>query len=101
MSRALRHLVLCFILLAAQQAAQAHAFTHLRQAPKGDPDKSVPASHPAAQCLVFHAMDSVLPSGNLELEPLRITPDAPLSIALFLPIPARIQFDSRAPPLAS
>ena len=94
MSRALRQLLVVFALLFAQQAAQLHDFAHLPQAGQ----KGVPASHPAAKCLAFHAVDSALPCGAVALDPPRIEPLAPVLVALPISRAPRIEFESRAPP---
>jgi hypothetical protein len=58
-TRTLKCLLLAVIVLFAQQAAQWHALAHagdqLAQSHKGKP-----LSHPAEQCLAFHAIDSAL-----------------------------------------
>jgi len=57
--RTLNCLFLALVVLLAQQAAQLHALAHahneLAQTHKGQP-----LSHPAEQCLAFHAIDSAL-----------------------------------------
>jgi hypothetical protein len=99
MNRVWRHLFLVLALLFAQQAAQLHAFSHVRHALQSDPDKGAPSStHPAAQCLAFHAVDSVLPCGKIALDPPRIEPAPPAFVALPLSRAPRIAFRSRAPP---
>jgi hypothetical protein len=99
MSRAWRHLFIAFALLFAQQAAQLHALTHVRDALSGK--STPPASHLGAKCLAFHAVDSALPCGAVALEPERIEPLAPAFVALPLSRSPRIEFDSRAPPTLS
>lgn len=104
MNRTLRHLLIALALLFGQQAAQLHAFSHLDQERSrvAGGEKSVPpAGHPAAQCLMFHAVDSALPTQLAVFEPVRAAPPAPAHVTLPLPFPPRIEFDSRAPPLLS
>ena len=102
MTRTLRHLLIALALLLGQQAAQLHAFSHLAQNQTriAGGEKSVPpAGHPAAQCLMFHAVDSALHPQLAAFEPVRALPPAPLQVTLPLPLPPRIEFDSRAPPV--
>ena len=104
MNRTLRHLLIALALLFGQQAAQLHAFSHLVQDPSrvAGGEKSVPpAGHPAAQCLMFHAVDSALPTLLAVFEPVRAAPPAPAHVTLPLPLRPRIVFDSRAPPVLS
>lgn len=104
MNRSLRHLLIALALLFGQQAAQVHALSHLAQDPSrvAGGEKGVPpAGHPAAQCLMFHAMDSVLPSLAAALDLSHVAPEAPASFTLPLPLSPRIEFDSRAPPVFS
>ena len=104
MRRTFRHLLIAVALVFAQQAAQLHALSHLKQdlikAERGG--RCIPpVSHPAEQCIAFHAVDSALPALALALEPARIA--FPTFAATILPLllPPRIEFDSRAPPLFS
>jgi len=102
MKRTPRHLLIAAALVFAQQAAQLHALSHLKQdlikAERGG--KCVPpVNHPAEQCIAFHAVDSVL--SNLALEPVRVVLPVLALAALPLPYPPRIEFDSRAPPVPS
>jgi len=102
MNRTLRRLLIALALLLGQQAAQLHAFSHLAQDQARIPgsEKSVPpAGHPAAHCLMFHAVDSALPTLLAVFEPVRAAPPEPAHITLPLPLPPRIEFDSRAPPI--
>ena len=104
MNRTLRHLLIALALLFGQQAAQLHAVSHLAQDPfrmAGGEQGTPPAGHPAAQCLMFHAVDSVLPTLMAAIEPVRAAPPAPAHVGLPLPFPPRIEFDSRAPPVLS
>ena len=102
--RILRHVLIALAVLLGQQATQLHAFSH--QAPDlsrgaGGDKGAPPSGHAAAQCLAFHAMDSVLPSVAPALELHHVPPAAPGSFALPLAFPPRIVFDSRAPPVFS
>lgn len=104
MNRALRHVLIASALLFGQQAAQLHALSHLGQdqARIAGGGKSVPpAGHPAAQCLMFHAVDSALATLLAVSEPVRAAPPAPVHVTLPLPSRPRIVFDSRAPPVLS
>lgn len=104
MNRTLRYVLIAAALLFAQQAAQLHAFAHVPHDPaktergsKGGPI----SGHLAAQCLTFHAVDSALP--NLARAP-QLQQAAPAAAAYFvlpLPLLARFEFDSRAPPFLS
>jgi hypothetical protein len=104
MTRTLRYLLVATAVLFAQQGAQWHAFSHLgrglaaaQRGEKGAP----PLSHPAEQCIAYHAVDSALPALALAVNPPRIALPAIPPVVLPLPFPPRIEFDSRAPPLLS
>lgn len=104
MNRTLRHLLVAAALVFAQQAAQLHALSHVQRdlatAERGG--KCVPPlSHPAEQCIAYHAVDSTLPSLAAGIEPSRVSLPAAASVALPLPLAPRIEFDSRAPPVLS
>ena len=104
MSRTLRHLLIALALLFGQQAAQLHAFSHLTQNQfrvAGEEKSAPPSGHPAAQCLMFHAVDSALPTLLAAFEPVRAAPPAAAPVTLPLPFRPRIEFDSRAPPVLS
>jgi hypothetical protein len=104
MNRSLRHLLLALALVFAQQAAQLHALSHLQHdmARAERSGKCVPpVSHPAEQCIAFHAVDSALPVLALAIEPPRIALPVIASVDLPLPFAPRIGFDSRAPPVLS
>ncbi len=101
MSRTLRHLFVAAALVFAQQAAQAHALSHLKNDLIRAGGKSVPVSHPAERCIAYHAVDSTLPSLAAAIEPLRSVPLAFAPVFLPLLFPPRIEFDSRAPPVLS
>ncbi len=101
-NRTLRHLLLAAALVFTQQAAQLHALSHVQHdmAKAERSGKCVPpVSHPAEQCIAFHAVDSALPVLALAIEPPRIALPAVAAIALPLPFSPRIAFDSRAPPV--
>ncbi|MGC2518500.1 MAG: hypothetical protein WA373_05270 [Burkholderiales bacterium] len=102
--RTLRHLLVAVALLLSGQAAQLHALSHLERdlalIEHGEKN-APPLGHPAEQCLAFHAIGSALPSTALALELPRIALPAVASLALPLPFPSRIEFDSRAPPFLS
>jgi hypothetical protein len=104
MNRTLRHLFVAAALLFTQQAAQLHALSHLHRdlalAQRGG--KCIPPiSHPAEQCIAYHAVDSTLPSLAPALDLSRVSLPAVVSVALPLPFAPRIEFDSRAPPVLS
>jgi len=104
MHRLLRYLLIAFALLFGQQAAQGHAISHLAYEFAGtqkDTKGKVPAGHPAAQCLLFHAIDSAPPPALATMDPVRAAPAAIPHVVLPLPFPPRIEFDSRAPPVYS
>lgn len=104
MSRPLRHLLIAAALVFGQQAAQLHALSHLRQELiKAECDgKCVPpVSHPAQQCIAYHALGSALPSSAHAIEPIRVALPALALAVLPLPFPPRIEFNSRAPPILS
>ena len=104
MNRILRHLLLAIALLFSQQAAQLHAFSHFKRdlaLAMGDKKTAPPISHSVEQCLAFQAVDSFLPGVS---QPVIARCAAPPYLASFrtsLPVPARIVFDSRAPPSVS
>jgi hypothetical protein len=101
MSR-LIHLLIAATLVFGQHAAQLHALSHLKPDVAGcDGECAPPSSQPSAQCLAYHAVGSALPAFRLALEPAQIALPAPASVALPLPFPPRIEFDSRAPPRLS
>lgn len=58
-TRTLKCLFLALVMLFAQQAAQLHALAHA-QNDLAQTQKGKPVSHPAEQCLAFHAIDSAL-----------------------------------------
>jgi hypothetical protein len=104
MNRTLRHLFIAAALVFAQQAAQLHALSHtqrdLAMAERGG--KCVPpVSHPAEQCIAYHAVDSALPGLVPAIDLPRVSLPAVASVALPLPFAPRIEFDSRAPPVLS
>lgn len=104
MKRTLRHLFVAAALVFAQQAAQLHALSHVqRDLAKAElSGKCVPpVSHPAEQCIAYHAVDSALPALALAVDPPRIDLPAVAPVALPLPLSPRIGFDSRAPPVLS
>jgi hypothetical protein len=57
--RFLKSLLLAFVLLFAQQAAQLHALAHA-QDETAQSGKSRPATHTVEKCVAFHAVDSAL-----------------------------------------
>jgi hypothetical protein len=57
--RALNCLLLALLVLFAQQAAQLHALAHA-QHELAQKHEGKPLSHPAEQCVAFHAIDSAL-----------------------------------------
>jgi hypothetical protein len=100
----MRYLLIALALLFAQQAAQLHSLSHLKQdlARAAAGNKGIPpVGHPAEQCIAFHAVDSALACGTLALEPPRVEPLEPALAALPLSRSPRIEFDSRAPPSLS
>jgi hypothetical protein len=104
MNGTLRHVLIAAALVFAQQAAQLHALSHTQRdvamAERGG--KCVPpVSHPAEQCIAYHAVDSAMPALALAIDPPRIALPAVTPVALPLPFSPRIEFDSRAPPLLS
>ncbi|HKC53995.1 MAG TPA: hypothetical protein VKC33_05080 [Burkholderiales bacterium] len=103
-NRTLRLLLLAAALVFAQQAAQLHALSHAQHdmAKAERSGKCIPpVSHPAEQCIAYHAVDSALPVLVLAIEPPRIALPAVAPAALPLPFSPRIVFDSRAPPAVS
>jgi hypothetical protein len=104
MNRTLRHLFVAAALVFTQQAAQLHALSHvqndLAKAERGG--KCVPpVSHPAEQCIAYHAVDSTLPSLVPAIDLPRVVLPPVASVTLPLPFAPRIEFDSRAPPVLS
>ncbi len=99
MSRILRYALVAAALLFAQQSAQLHALSHLADSGTERGQKSkLPLGHPAAQCLAFHAVDSVLPDLARAPQPQQETLHVAQYFVLPLPLLARFEFDSRAPP---
>ena len=103
-NRTLRHLLIAAALVFAQQAAQLHALSHV-QHDMAKAERSgkcaPPISHPAEQCIAYHAVDSALPVLALAIEPPRIALPVIASVDLPIPFAPRIEFDSRAPPVLS
>jgi hypothetical protein len=101
MSRILRYVLIAAALLLAQQSAQLHALSHLSDGTERGQKSKLPLGHPAAQCLAFHTVDSALP--NLACAPLLQQAAPPTAAYFVLPLPllARIEFDTRAPPALS
>src|SRR5262249_40916466 len=104
MNRTLRHLLVAFALVFAQQAAQLHALSHVKRdlikaelGGKGVP----PVGHPAEKCIAYHAVDSTLPGHASAVDVPRIPQLALASVPLPVPFAPRIEFDSRAPPSLS
>jgi len=104
MHRVLRHLLIAFALLFAQQAAQLHDLTHavrdLAAAARGDKSPP-PLGHPAEQCLAFHAIGCALTSAQPLLDALRVAAQAIIGVATPLRAAPRIAYDTRAPPALS
>jgi hypothetical protein len=104
MNRTLRHLLVAFALVFAQQAAQLHALSHVKRdlAMAGCGGKCIPpASHPAEQCIAYHAVDSTLPGLAPAIDPPHAAVTAFAAVVVPLLYPPRIEFDSRAPPYLS
>ena len=104
MRQTFRHLLIALALLFAQQAAQLHALTHLKYdlARLAGGDRGVPPiSHPAEQCIAFHAVDSALTNSCVAPVAPHIALPAVAHFTLPLQFPPRIAFDSRAPPALS
>jgi len=104
MNRTLRHLLVAAALVFAQQAAQLHALSHVKRdlAMAGCGGKCIPpVSHPAEQCIAYHAVGSALPSLAPAIEPAPGALPALAAVVLPLSFPPRIEFDSRAPPVLS
>jgi hypothetical protein len=102
LNRTLRNLLVALALLFSQQAAQVHALSHLDSEFAGAQRQTkgkFPVSHPAAQCLLFHAIDCAPPPAIASVALVGATLPSPLQIALPLPLQTRIEFDSRAPPV--
>ena len=104
MSQILRRVLIAVALLLSQQAAQLHGLSHLGRdlaVLKGGDKGAPPIGHPTEQCLAFHALDSALqnpaPAPELQFAAFPAVAYA----AIPLPLPARIVFDSRAPPFLS
>ena len=104
MRRVLRHLLIAFALLFAQQAAQLHDLTHavrdLAAAARGDKSPP-PLGHPAEQCLAFHAIGCALTSAQPLLDAQRVAAQAIIGVATPLRAAPRIAYDTRAPPALS
>jgi hypothetical protein len=104
MRRVLRHLLIAFALLFAQQAAQLHDLTHavrdLAAAARGDKSPP-PLGHSAEQCLAFHAVGSALTCAHPVLEVQRAAAEAISGVALPIAAAPRVAYDTRAPPSLS
>src|SRR6266511_2413321 len=75
MNRTLRHLLVAAALVFAQQAAQLHALSHLKQdlvRAERNGKCVPPINHPAEQCIAFHAVGSALPAVALAIEPVPV-----------------------------
>ena len=104
MNRTLRHLLIAAALVFTQQAAQLHALSHVQHdlAKADRSGKCVPpVTHPAEQCIAYHAVDSALLGFALAVDLSRTALPAVAPVALPLPFSPRIEFDSRAPPVLS
>jgi len=104
MNRTVRHVFVAAALVFAQQAAQLHALSHVQHdmAKAERSGKCVPpVSHPAEQCIAFHAVDSALPGFAVPVVYSLVELPAVAPVALPLPFAPRIEFDSRAPPVLS
>jgi hypothetical protein len=58
-ARLLKPLLLAFMVMFAQQAAQLHALAHAEESLR-QPHKGKAADHPIEQCIAFHAIGSAL-----------------------------------------
>ena len=58
-ARTLKYLLLAFVVLFAQQAAQLHALGHAQEQ-LAQPHKGKAPAHPIEQCIAFHAVGSAL-----------------------------------------
>jgi len=104
MHQTLRHVLIALALVFAQQAAQLHALSHLGHdlaSARWGEKSAPPVSHPAAQCLLFHAVDSVLHNTAVAPDPACAQPTHFTYFTLPLPFAPRIEFHSRAPPALS
>jgi len=61
-TRTLKVLLLAFVVLFAQQAAQLHALAHAEDQ-LAQPQKGKATTHPIEQCIAFHAVGSALTAG--------------------------------------
>jgi len=106
-SRLIRRTAIYVLLLAAllfsQAAAQLHALSHLAYdlslVEAGG--KAPPPPHPIEKCLAFHAVGSALPVCAAAFEPPPLDSQLAAQILFRVPLPPRIVFDSRAPPVLS
>ncbi len=98
MKRVLRHVIIAFALVFAQQAAQLHSLSHLRQDLARAAGGKAALGHPAEQCIAFHAVDSALPCRALAFDPPRLAPAESPAVALPISRTPRLAFDPRAPP---
>ena len=101
MIRTLHPWLLALLLLVGQHAAWVHGLSHATFDATSHSNEDGPnGPHPAAQCLVYHAVESAIPCGKVAVEPPRIQPQAPRFVDLPLWRASRIEFDSRAPPFS-
>jgi hypothetical protein len=97
--RSLKCLFLALMVLFAQQAAQLHALAHARDE-LAQPRQGKPASHPAEQCLAFHAIDSALVASAAQHDfDFLHTERASWHASVAQPV-ARYHLPARAPPQA-
>jgi hypothetical protein len=104
MDRFLRYLLIATALIFGQHAAQLHAFSHVPQESRNPEtgQKGAPVTgHLAAQCLVFHAVDSAIPNVACSAPQHTAPPAIATYFVLPLPLLARFEFESRAPPFLS
>ena len=101
LTRALRPLLMVLALLLGQHAAQAHALVHLAGDLQGGfktTNKPGQVGHPAAQCLLFHAIDSAPPPAPPSPAGAHTESASCGYPAVTFLAPPRLGFDSRAPP---
>jgi len=103
MNRLLRSLLLALALLAAQQGALLHAFEHaVYDLEVAVHDGGAPAlGHGVEECVAYDAVGHVLSSNAPAIQEAGVAFVRDCSFPSLIAFPARVVFDSRAPPYSA
>ncbi|HLX81180.1 MAG TPA: hypothetical protein VKS43_11405 [Burkholderiales bacterium] len=104
MRQLLRRLLLAAALLVAQHAAMLHGLVHAQYdvaLAEHGPNKAPALGHGTDKCVAFSALAFALSSAAVAQPAAGVDPDARAVAPETVPVPARIAFDSRAPPAIS